>query len=164
MTEVTRNKTTLRKAAKLLQKAHDSIEVKGFNIQTYNPASSNIYGPTGACCYIGNIRLAANLNGSPGYDAGAGDGPELIIALKEMDRIAKRRLRDTSKDAFQEVRDQYSTQSDTGRFVEALGFVIREKYEHLDLSKEERNERERDYALKLLREALSDIYKEVENA
>lgn len=168
MPEVKRNKTTLRKAAKLLQAAHDRIEVTGFNISTYEPPTrhgQNADEFGGACCYIGNVRLVAGVKASPawtGYDAGAGDGPELYLALEAMDGVAKRRLA-RAGGSVRTVKEEYEGR-EAGRFVEALGFEITGKFaEKFPYDYDKRREAEKNYALKLLRTALTEIYQEVEN-
>ncbi len=147
------NKTELKKAAVVLQKAHDYIETYGFDIMSYPPRKKNdeqvISGRTkeGACCYIGSVRLAAGINPSPsGGNPAAGDGPELKIALKTLDKIAAK-----SKWAKKVGKpDDYSI----GTFIEQVGFEI--KYDYEDKKREESK------ALDFFRRALTDIHKQIE--
>jgi hypothetical protein len=162
-TKVKRNKTTLRKAAKLIQAAHDRIEVQGFDIWSYEPdwdSGTNIKEIQGPCCYIGNLRLCAGVGPYPDEQGAAlGDGDELYLALEAMDGVAKRRMRrwgllPKQIDREYQFFDGTYYEDPTGRFVEKLGFQVANKYSDPEV--------QQNYALKLLRAALTDIYKEVE--
>lgn len=186
---------TLRKAADLLQKTHDLVEAVGFNIDTYDGGNEaplradvskildqeNIGEIIAPMCYIGSLRYAAGLNPSPGnFEIAADDGPELIEALKAMDRIARRRMNPERRKETQ-VNAQYAARSwqeesqvareypadiwSVGRFVETFGFDIQERAAnkfgirpYQVSSHPEASAYERDYALKLLRKALTEIH------
>lgn len=168
-TAVKRDPEVLKKAANILQAAHDYIEVHGFDIQSYVPVD-------GQCCYIGNVRLAAGVDPDSDMtheaDAGEGDGEELYAALEALDGVARRRL-DTER---REEAQRFI--SPAGRYVEQLGFQIEKKAEEKFIYPEQdptetfgewmdrteaidqkRIDFQRDYALKLLRTALTRIYK-----
>lgn len=162
-TAVKRDPEVLKKAAVLLQDAHDYIEVNGFDIQHYCPVD-------GKCCFIGTVRIAAGVR--PGAvdtghdsDAGADDGEELYAALEAMDKVARRRLPKLRREAAQRYFHP------AGRFVEQLGFEVErracEKYphaegrydhDHYEATEAKREKFQKDYALKLLRTALTRIY------
>lgn len=154
-----KNKETLEKAADLIQSAHDYIEINGFDISQYRPRPFSLSDDrSGPCCYIGTLRNVAGIDPSPGCgDAGAGDGPELIEALDQLDRIAKRRMNSEDKRG---VKNDFETP--TGRFVESLGFNIRTRaFNKHPGDWNAMLKYEQEYALKLLRKALTDIYAEV---
>lgn len=169
----------LRKAANLLQRAHDNIEIFGFNIDTFGTGNkkpeSDRYEQTGPACYIGSLRLAAGVKPSPGaFDIAAeGDGPELIEALKIMDGIAKRRMkpkdRRTVKSDWKTTSEFYRETTSTateypadlwsvGRFVEQFGFEVQSRAEEKFEDQKSQREYEKNYALKLLRKALTEIH------
>lgn len=169
MTEAVLDADVQKRAADILQQAHDYIEVIGFDIMSYDgdiaidqgrAKSFNLETATGPqMCYIGTIRAFAGVEPSPQYDriihaedAAAGDGPELRLALETLDRLAREELQDEYVDSAEDYGD-YTT----GRYVEQLGFQVRNKFcteNNGDYDKE----REREYALMLLRKALTDIY------
>lgn len=173
-------KKTLEAAAKLLQGAHDYIEQFGFDIDTYDGKRCGQKGGHGApMCYIGTLRHVAGINPSPAKSNGvaaAGDGDELIVALKAMDKIAKRRMRAYDRKSVMVEYGQYGHEEapefdadfhTIGRFVERLGFDIQERaYEKFDDDNmplddlvDKAHDYERDYALRLLRRALTDLYR-----
>lgn len=177
------DRQTLEKAAEIIQTAHDIIETVGFNIDTYGghriDAETDSGTPRYAMCYIGTMRYAAGIDPTPTAElfdiACEGDGEELVIALKALDKVAKKRM---PKGARQGVREEYREEGDyyretcsdaaeidsdrweVGRFVENLGFQIQAKAvnkfpdDHVA-----QLEYQREYALKLLRRALSDLYR-----
>lgn len=165
----TTDKQTLEAAANILQAAHDHIERYGFDIESYGTTISS----EAPRCYIGNLRAAAGIaphidypvdndgygNPTPGDDPAEGDGPELVLALKALDKIAKKRLKPARK---QKVKDRMGEAKHTGRFIEELGFQIRDKYEEKyeddKLSFAEFEQVQKDYALKILRKALTEIH------
>ncbi len=98
---VEQERERLLRTQRILQDAHDYIEVNGFDILTYNPEFSL----RRACCYIGAVRLATGLDPNPDEDgADMGDGPELTYAFKVLDRIARREM---SARHCQEAREEY---------------------------------------------------------
>lgn len=174
------SKRTLKRAAHLLQAAHDQIEVFGFDINTYGGGDPLPDGQTvPRMCYIGSVRHQAGCDPAPalvrlsdGYanDPTAGDGPELAVALDAMDKVALRRLNKTIQKAVAaEYEDDVTL---TGRFVERLGFEIEKRAvqrfpiptgqgwnaEDYDVLHEKRDRYQKTYALKLLRQALTEIY------
>lgn len=189
------SKATLKKAAKLLQRAHDVIELHGFDIHEYGelaPADVQEGEEIPPMCYIGNIRFAAGIAPTPGADntnaggwesdATEGDGPELVVALETLDKLAKRRIPAVRKNSV--VNEPRPSQ--VGRFVEALGFEIQERSakrfpmppwpntnsprsrgggawimfdDQADAVRAQRTKYQRDYALRLLRQALTEIYR-----
>lgn len=168
MTEAVLDADVQKRAADILQQAHDYIEVIGFDIMSYDGDIAidqgrakpfNLETATGPqMCYIGTIRAFAGVEPSPQYDeeinaedASAGDGPELRLALETLDRLAREDLEDT----WVESAEEYGNYT-IGRYVEALGFQIRSKIR--DENGGVNPEREREYALMLLRKALTDIY------
>lgn len=202
---------TLKRAANLIQAAHDAIEIYGFDIDRYgdygNHEEVKAARLTSApMCYIGSLRFAAGLEPTPKGSAeiaAMGDGPELVVALKYLDSIAKRRM-DPSRRAKvrgrykgdvtmylrdladPEIRSEYEDAEElerflheypddimsVGRFVEEFGFQIREKgYAQfgtfgtrlLGRPFDEQLAWEQEYALKLLRSALTKIYKDMES-
>lgn len=172
---------TLKAAAKLLQGAHDYIEEFGFDINTFDGRRLGARGGHGApMCYIGTVRHLAGIDPTPGGKAAAdGDGPELVLALQAMDKVAKRRLKPDERHNTEEqfrgdgehaVMYEGATQDPSfwtiGRFVESLGFEIEERaaerFSHVEDWEEQitkRRQYERNYALKLLRQALTDLYR-----
>lgn len=131
----------LEDTQELLQRAHDCIECNGFNIWAYEASS---HGPM---CYIGTVRRAAHVGGSPGSDPGRGNGPELRLALQVLDAQA---MADLSADHIQEVVDGRLYDGVDGRYVEQFGFMQAES-----LTREEQQE----IALGVFRGALTEVYK-----
>lgn len=149
------------RAARILQQAHDYIEAVGFDIMVYAP-DAYYDEETGdliefdlktmkgePMCYIGTVRAFAGVNPEPGDDASAGDGEELRVALDTLDKIAKESLGVHWRETAEE--NAYPT----GRYIEALGFQMRDKFRE---DYKPNLDKEREYALGILRKALTDIY------
>lgn len=150
--------TVEERTAEILQKAHDYIEVNGFDIESYTGYTREI-GPTGPPrCYIGAIRTAAGLDPAPhDGDAGHGDGEELILALTTLDNLVCDELEQERLDGVSvEFGKGYGTT--TGRFIEAFGFQIQREGLKQGLEGDEADEFEQQRALELLRKALTNIY------
>lgn len=144
----------LRATQELLQKAHDYTEGMGFDAQHYEP--NPVHG--GACCYIGTVRLNARVRGFPdlGGDVGAGNGPELRLALQSLDAVAVAKLPRHGEYAgysAESVADNYG-ECDDGRYAEALAFVTNDK------GLGPRGQKNR--ALAIYRQALTDVHKLIE--
>lgn len=149
----------LKKVQKLLQGAHDYVEINGFDIDVYADYNSGEK-PNGInhgrVCYIGAMRYAAGLAPEPDdvyNEIGATDPtvPELTYAYEVLDEIAKRKLdSDTKLDI---KRDHTNTH---GHYVEALGYDIRDGDRDYDQQAEA--------ALKIFRRALTKVYKDIEKA
>lgn len=169
MTEAVLDADVQKRAADILQQAHDYIEVVGFDIMSYDGSiavdqgKADEFDPEAKIgppmCYIGTIRAFAGVAPSPQYDgeieaedAGAGDGPELRLALETLDRLAREDLEDEYIEGAEEYGD-YAI----GRYVEQLGFQVRGKLRNENHGVED-TEQEREYALMLLRKALTDIH------
>jgi hypothetical protein len=156
---------TLRKAANILQTAHDHIETFGFDIYSYGGIDivDQVKGHTeiAPACYIGSVRRAAGLPGTFNDYPEEGDGPELIIALKKLDEIAAKRLSAYERKMI----NQEHAESTTGRFIENLGFEIRDRARDKfpNVNDEGFDEYQTKYALRLLRKALTMIYKDIGN-
>lgn len=129
----TKEPTTLECAAETLQAAHDYIEVNGFDITTYEPYNK-------ASCYIGTVRLVAGLSPKPRQ----GHKAAVTAALKMLDQIAI----DEGADLIFGKREGGT--SGAGKFIESLGFQKAAE----DLTDNE----QRDYALTILRKALTEIH------
>ena len=149
------SKAILKKSAKLLQVMHDYIEEYGFDISVPASKRSNNYDlgkkgkvNVGPVCYIGGARLAAGVNPYEFYEGtDKGNGEELTIALRLLDKIALRTKKGKKATGYN-LRG-----SEPGGIVEALGFLLRN--EGVTEAKQKA------YALTLLRRALRDIYKEI---
>lgn len=159
------SKTARKKAAKILQKAHDYIEQNGFDIQSYGRSSGYV-----SRCYLGTLRTVAGLDAEPvggthGYDdyadATEGDGPELILAMETLDKVAKPRLAPLMK-KYGEPSDTKSPESfevATGRYIEAVGLLFDHKnQEKYGYGHPKVDDASRADALKMLRKALTELY------
>lgn len=187
------SKTTLRRAAKLLQDAHDYIERFGFDILEYGTYSQNAvrlqleeeYGKSEdmpKMCWIGTMRYLANpdLDPAPEGPAKNGDGPELELVLRTLDTIAQRRLPAEDRHT---IANEYESEDgegwEVGRFIERLGFNVMDKAidkypspshtDYTDSAAYNRDYEQTDakrlayqqaYALRTLRMALTEIYKD----
>ena len=130
----------LKRTQDLLQRAHDYVELHGFDIDTYTPDTydwddeTGRYTGDGPCCFIGTLRLAAGVNPEPstlvygatprgggggGYDpavdAGADDGAELRLALEALDNLVRDRLTPADRGRME------TFAATTGRYIERYG-------------------------------------------
>lgn len=135
----------LKKAQKILQRAHDYIEMAGFDIDFYQPEMTPFMGEDiiigrnkklvdhGPCCYIGATRLVAGVRPNPSNGTDSEDGPELTLALRALDATCC------------EVR---TDETEPGRVIEAEGLEDHHK---------------KDEALLTYRSALTAVYNEIES-
>lgn len=183
-----RNKTNLKKAQKVLQNAHDYVELCGFDINSEGHGltaeileqvrKGKLEGvESGAACFIGSARIAAGVNPSDMFQLGTdgGDGPELTIALEIMDESIPRAHRKRAQEKNMRV-GSYNRSAGPGGEAEAYGFAIAGalETEHLgpllwDASEEataEAYQRVKDgtaqAADKLYKTALRKVHKELE--
>lgn len=155
----------------LLQKAHDHVELHGFTIHTY--ADTHYRGaaivPVRVGCYIGTLRMMAGVPAIPptigeerrGDDrvqnkADHGNGPELSLALKILDDIAKPWLSDES---FEAVVGGYKHKR--GRYIERLGFQTHAGAP-VPTGEETYGGMQAAAALGMLREGLRKVYRAIE--
>lgn len=164
--ESTIDRAVLERAAGLLQAAHDHIEQFGFDIETYD----DFVNPSAPRCWIGTMWYVAGADTArltTLVDAGDGDGPELRVALEHLDEIAKIRIARLSQYAGAEnYIEEDPDATNVGRFIEYLGFMIQARardrfsvdYEECQECQECRKY-QKAYALRLLRQALTTIYR-----
>ena len=151
----------LRATQALLQKAHDYIEVNGFNIWAYG----NRVLASGERCFIGSVRGVAGLNPCPPLDgdgrADDGDGAELTYAFGVLDDLAKKRARAQGVSLGTVVADR-APDYRIGRYVERYGI------EFVDARRDEDPDKRRDEmaqeALLIFRRALARVYKQIQKA
>lgn len=145
------SKRTLKRTAKILQIAHDNIETNGFDINSYIGSGQ---------CYIGSIRCAAGVNSEPpggiekeiaGTDSGG--GPELTLALSVLDNVAEGER--GAKRAMKMIQESFPYPG-PGRLVERLGLNIN------DRQNPPSDKKQTEYALKLLRKAITEVQKELD--
>ena len=139
---------TLKEAQRILQGAHDQIETYGFDISEYGSRS-------GPCCYIGAIRVGADVSPFPVQSTEEdenGDSVEsLRVALELADKQAEREAE------LLAAHLEFSAGSrEPGRTAENFGFLYRSETTDED--------KERSEALKLFREALRDVHGKIERA
>lgn len=143
----TKRLTQLRAAQSLLQRAHDHIELAGFDIGTYGSGAGSLR----PACYIGTVRAMAGLSDHAyGMPADHGDGPELTIALAQLDKLA-RPLTDPVRLA--DIKDEYGEDS-VGRIVEGYGFTLDSEGMNVD--------DQCNAALTMFRRALTEVYRKIE--
>lgn len=155
--------TVMRKTLKVLQKTHDEFEAYGYDIGSYGTCT-NRERKTGARCFIGGVRMAAGVLGSPCATNGTdlGDGKELALALELVDKAAenrikklagniKRRIRKDAKDRSYLQRD---VDVEPGRIAEAFGFELNNQY----LTFKEQQKK----ALAVIRSAITKLNKDIE--
>lgn len=166
--QLTKRLTKLRAAQALLQKAHDFIEVNGFDINSYEGSFVELE-LVGAkqppCCYIGTLRKVAGLTPDPDVNCTApsytnvahlGDGPELVEAFKTLDSVAKPNL-DGAHIVDVEETWWASPKALYGRFVEALGLQTVDEGASSVFAQQE-------HALLTHRKALTKVYRKIEAA
>lgn len=147
--------TVEERTAEVLQRAHDYIEINGFDIESYSGV-----GFESPRCYIGTIRTAAGIDPAPADgDAAAGDGLELKLALRTLDDLVREEL---DQHHLNEVFDNFGEKTGygttVGRFIEQFGFQVQREAIDQGLDHDECIEFEKDRALQLLRQALTKIY------
>jgi hypothetical protein len=118
-----------------LQKAHDYIEVQGFDIGECGERGA-------ACCYIGSVKVCTGSRGEPGFERGSG----VKAALRLLDDLApsdyKRRAREEATRGL----------SHLGRAVELMGFktCVGDRQEQASV------------ALPVFRQAIREVQREME--
>lgn len=147
--------TIEERTAEVLQRAHDYIELNGFDIESYSGFTANA-----PRCYIGAVRTAAGIDPAPVQgDAAAGDGPELTRALQILDDLVRDEL---DEEHTREVFDNFGPDrlygTTTGRFIEQFGFQVQREGYDQELDPEDQVKFEQARALQLLRQALTKIY------
>lgn len=144
----------LRATQQVLQEAHDLIEAHGFDMGTYGYSSLDGTATVAPRCYIGAVRTVAHTTPHPddglNGDAGLGNGPELRLALKALDRVALAMHPQALNDAINEVGEKFLD----GRVVEHMGFF--------DTHTAPSSDRGTGRALEVFRAALTEVYKMIE--
>lgn len=152
----THSRAELEAARELLERAHAYIEAFHFTVCDYGA-------PGAPGCYIGTMRMAANLRPEPSDPFGdpAEGGPDgLEYALRLIDRLVYAEV-DPTGDCY-ETLSRRRDSSHAGRMAEICGIYLSDKFDEDLGDRRAAGEQSEAIALGIFRSALSTVNQRLE--